>query len=544
MNRRILAIIIFLMGFVLVVLLFIQVYWIRNALMLREAAFTAGVEEAVSNVVLSLERIESGKRLRSFKESARLYRKIDSLNYLIDKRYHELTGEDGSSAADVKARRKIIQDRKSWRTLRDLDTTSEFRENRNIQEELDSLIEPKQIQTIQTRSVNIEDDPVYKRLQKQRESVVEELMSRSLIYDAALGRFDDIIEMPLEKRIQPGIVDSMLAVELQNKGIKTEFEFGIYDTRRDSLIYQKTGKFTQELLNKAFAVNLFPRQPGKDKAILLVYFPYERQYMVQQIWWLLLLSILLVGTFIAIFYKTISTILYQKKLSDMKNDFISNITHEFKTPVSTISLACEALNDPDVVKTPAMSSNYIQIITDENRRLGTMAEKILIASVLKQGKLELNMVPCAMHEIITECVQKVGIQAETAGGSIQTSLQALHDMVRGDRLHLTSVVVNLLDNAIKYSPIRPTIRINTYNRDQNFVFEVIDNGIGISKENQGMIFDKLYRVPTGNIHNVKGFGLGLSYTKAIVEAHQGNISVSSELKKGTTFTVTLPNFEP
>lgn len=168
MNRRILAIIIFLMGFVLVVLLFIQVYWIRNALMLREAAFTAGVEEAVSNVVLSLERIESGKRLRSFKESARLYRKIDSLNYLIDKRYHELTGEDGSSAADVKARRKIIQDRKSWRTLRDLDTTSEFRENRNIQEELDSLIEPKQIQTIQTRSVNIEDDPVYKRLQKQR----------------------------------------------------------------------------------------------------------------------------------------------------------------------------------------------------------------------------------------------------------------------------------------------------------------------------------------------------------------------------------------
>jgi len=544
MNRRILAIIIFLMGFVLVVLLFIQVYWIRNALMLREAAFTAGVEEAVSNVVLSLERIESGKRLRSFKESARLYRKIDSLNYLIDKRYHELTGEDGSSAADVKARRKIIQDRKSWRTLRDLDTTSEFRENRNIQEELDSLIEPKQIQTIQTRSVNIEDDPVYKRLQKQRESVVEELMSRSLIYDAALGRFDDIIEMPLEKRIQPGIVDSMLAVELQNKGIKTEFEFGIYDTRRDSLIYQKTGKFTQELLNKAFAVNLFPRQPGKDKAILLVYFTYERQYMVQQIWWLLLLSILLVGTFIAIFYKTISTILYQKKLSDMKNDFISNITHEFKTPVSTISLACEALNDPDVVKTPAMASNYIQIITDENRRLGTMAEKILIASVLEQGKLELNMVPCAMHEIITECVQKVGIQAETAGGSIQTSLQALHDMVRGDRLHLTSVVVNLLDNAIKYSPIRPTIRINTYNRDQNFVFEVIDNGIGISKENQGMIFDKLYRVPTGNIHNVKGFGLGLSYTKAIVEAHQGNISVSSELKKGTTFTVTLPNFEP
>ena len=154
------------------------------------------------------------------------------------------------------------------------------------------------------------------------------------------------------------------------------------------------------------------------------------------------------------------------------------------------------------------------------------------------------MVPCAMHEIITECVQKVGIQAETAGGSIQTSLQALHDMVRGDRLHLTSVIVNLLDNAIKYSPIRPTIRINTYNRDQNFVFEVIDNGIGISKENQGMIFDKLYRVPTGNIHNVKGFGLGLSYTKAIVEAHQGNISVSSELKKGTTFTVTLPNFEP
>ena len=546
MNRRILAIIIFLMGFVLVVLLFIQVYWIRNSLMLREANFTSGVEEAVSNVVLSLERMESGKRLRSFKESARLYRKIDSLNYLINKRYQELTGENTDASLQSRAKPKSAQEKKSWRTLRDLDTSLVIQENNSIQEETDSLNNQKlsRDQNIKPKVVNIEEDPKYKRLQKQRERVVEELMSRSLIYDAALGRFDEIIEMPLEKRIQPVIIDSMLSIELENKGIRTEYEFGIYDTKRDSLIFQKTGMFTQELLNKGFAVNLFPRQPSKDKAILLLYFPYERRYMLKQIWWLLLLSIILVGTFIAIFYKTISTILYQKKLSDMKNDFISNITHEFKTPVSTISIACEALTDSDIVKTPAVAANYIQIIADENKRLGTMAEKILMASVLEEGKLQLKLAPCSMHEIISDCVQKVTLQAKNAGGSIQTQFDALHDLVHGDKLHLTSVVINLLDNAIKYSPIKPTIKIKTYNHQQNFVFEVMDNGIGISKENQGMIFDKLYRVPTGNIHNVKGFGLGLSYTKAIVEAHKGSISVSSELKKGTTFTVVLPYFEP
>jgi two-component system phosphate regulon sensor histidine kinase PhoR len=164
--------------------------------------------------------------------------------------------------------------------------------------------------------------------------------------------------------------------------------------------------------------------------------------MLKQIWWLLLLSIILVGTFIAIFYKTISTILYQKKLSDMKNDFISNITHEFKTPVSTISIACEALTDSDIVKTPAVAANYIQIIADENKRLGTMAEKILMASVLEEGKLQLKLAPCSMHEIISDCVQKVTLQAKNAGGSIQTQFDALHDLVHGDKLHLTSVVIN------------------------------------------------------------------------------------------------------
>ena len=225
----------------------------------------------------------------------------------------------------------------------------------------------------------------------------------------------------------------------------------------------------------------------------------------------------------------------------MKNDFINNMTHEFKTPISTIALACEALKDNDIKKSDIIYNNYIGVINEENSRLGKMAEQILQTAVTEKGQLKLKIAQVDMHDIISQAVKSKIIAADEKGGNIEMQLKATKPVLNGDKVHLTNVIVNLIDNAIKYNLNKPHIIINTVNNNGSLLIRVQDNGIGISKSNQKKIFEKLYRVPTGNVHNFKGFGLGLSYVKATMELHNGNISVDSEPGKGSTFTLKLPN---
>ena len=224
----------------------------------------------------------------------------------------------------------------------------------------------------------------------------------------------------------------------------------------------------------------------------------------------------------------------------MKNDFINNMTHEFKTPISTISLACEALGDNDVIRSGDLSGNYINIIREENKRLAGMAEKILQTAVLEKGQLKIKKEKIDLHSVITEVIKNIRIQVEIKDGVLIKNFSASRSFLEGDKVHLTNLVYNLLDNANKYSPRKPVIRISTENSSGGIIMTIEDNGIGISKTDQKKIFEKLYRVPTGNIHEVRGFGLGLSYVKAIVEEHNGKISLESEVGKGSTFKVYLP----
>lgn len=227
----------------------------------------------------------------------------------------------------------------------------------------------------------------------------------------------------------------------------------------------------------------------------------------------------------------------------MKNDFINNMTHEFKTPISTIALACEALKDKDIQKSELVYNNYIGVISEENDRLGSMAEQILQTAVLEKGQLRLNVVDVDMHEIIRQAVKSKRIAAHNQGGAIELQLKASQPILTGDPVHLTNVMVNLIDNALKYNINKPCVVINTVNNAHSLLVRVQDNGIGISKSNQKKIFDKLYRVPTGNLHDFKGFGLGLNYVKATTELHNGMISVDSEPGHGSTFTLQLPSNE-
>jgi two-component system phosphate regulon sensor histidine kinase PhoR len=255
---------------------------------------------------------------------------------------------------------------------------------------------------------------------------------------------------------------------------------------------------------------------------------------------MLLISVVFIGIIIGAFYYTIRTILQQKKISEIKNDFINNMTHELKTPISTISLACEMLSDKDVSATDGQRQNYIRMINDENKRLGTLVENVLQNAVIERGELKLKRDLLHVHGLLHDSIESFKIQVEKRGGTIKFQPQATDDLVNADRVHLSNVIYNLLDNANKYTTEIPFIEVVTTQVSDHIIVKITDNGMGISKENQKRIFDKLYRVPSGNLHDIKGFGLGLSYVKAIVDLHGGEIGVESSPGKGSTFKFLIP----
>lgn len=237
---------------------------------------------------------------------------------------------------------------------------------------------------------------------------------------------------------------------------------------------------------------------------------------------------------------TIFIIFRQKKLSKIKNDFINNMTHEFKTPISTISLASQMLKDNSVETTQSFIDHIAKIINDESKRLTYQVEKVLQMAVFNEARMKLKLKPISVHKIIQNLLPNFTIRVEDRNGNMYQNLDASQDVIMADEVHVSNIISNLLDNAIKYCKDSPEISISTRNKDKGIVISITDNGIGISKEDQKMVFERFFRVHTGNVHNVKGFGLGLSYVKKVVDAHNGEVNVDSVLEKGSKFEVYLP----
>ena len=340
--------------------------------------------------------------------------------------------------------------------------------------------------------------------------------------------------------ITPYEMDSLISLELNIRGVDTRYQFGIYKPEQDYFIMEKSSDYRKQLIQIGYAYPLFSYDMFTTPEYLLIYFPYERQFLLTELWGMLLISIVLIVVIVYTFSYTITILIRQKKISDMKSDFINNMTHEFKTPISTISLACEALEDEELPRSKAFYDNYIEMIREENSRLSILSERILQAAVLEKGELKMHREMVDLHAVIRDVMKNIRIQVEIKDGDFHTNLRAKPSLLEGDKVHLTNLVYNLLDNATKYTPRRPDIRIRTENSGQGITLSIQDNGTGISKHEQKKIFDKLYRIPTGNIHNVRGFGLGLSYVKAIVGEHHGKITIDSEMNKGTLFKIYLP----
>jgi len=273
---------------------------------------------------------------------------------------------------------------------------------------------------------------------------------------------------------------------------------------------------------------------------MTVYFPGRTNVIFRSLGFMSVSSSVLTLLLLFTFSFTLYIVFKQKRLSDMKGDFVNNMTHELKTPISTISLASQMLNDKTISSSDKNYDRISGIIAEESKRLGYQVERVLQMAKFDQGDLKLNFDEVSIHEIIESVISNFTLQVEAKEGMLIPSLHADNDIVYADSVHITNVISNLLDNAIKYTTEKPEIYIETVNQNGDLVVSVRDNGIGISKANQRRVFDKFFRVPTGNVHSVKGFGLGLSYVKKIIEEHEGKIIVESELGSGTTFKLNFP----
>jgi two-component system phosphate regulon sensor histidine kinase PhoR len=384
-----------------------------------------------------------------------------------------------------------------------------------------------------------QDAPETEMLNSNLKEILEKISNKS---DMMMGLLEDMMlpKIGLTNRFDPDQLDSLLHTELKKKSIDIPYDYAIINPRSGRLIEISKDYSNERLLQSNFKTNLFPNDVTNEPNLLVIDFPSQEKYLMSKIWFPLSSSALLILIILICFGYAVFTIIRQKKISVMKTDFMNNMTHEFKTPISTIGLAIEALLDPTIPQKPSMKMKYLGIIAGENKRLESQVADVLQMAQLDKNELKLNLVTVDLHAIIQQAVDKISIQMERKLGHLKLALNASRFKFKGDEAYLLGVLLNLLDNALKYSTDAPNIMIRTQNIRGQLICSIKDHGMGMSKEAQRSIFQKFYRVASGNVHNIKGFGLGLAYVKEIITLHHGSIEVESELKKGTNFIVKFP----
>ncbi len=363
-----------------------------------------------------------------------------------------------------------------------------------------------------------------------------------------------LYEQPLEERLDLPLLDKLLKTELSEYKVRLPFSYGVYSNHAKKLI-----AFNNRILNSTdnledyvlvsksqYHVALlgsdpkYPFPPGD----LYLYFPTKTTYVWGSAGISVLLSAFFVMLILVCFGYTVSVILRQKKLSEMKTDFVNNMTHEFKTPIATISLATDSITSPSIINNPEKIRRFAGIITAENKRMNGQVEKVLQMAQLERDAVHLNVSLVDLHELIAHAIDNISLQVNKREGVVTADLKAQNHIVEGDQNHIANILNNLLDNANKYTPGKPIISVTTTSKPKGVEVTVTDNGMGISKDARKQIFDKFFRVPTGNVHDIKGFGLGLAYVKAMVSAHSGTIDLKSDIGKGSSFTLFFPYRAP
>jgi len=487
MNRRTTWVVVVLMSIALVGLTSFQIYWINNALELNKKRFKENVFESLNYVVRNLE----DREVVHFADNEFFIADPKSANV-------HIIGPPGSEPI------KIISQSSTALSYTD---------------------EHNGMLTIESHA--LEGDSSIRILRK-KEAV-------NIVIDKLISD-----KKTIRQRVNQNVIDSLLTKSLHQQGIDIKFEYAVWNAADDTVVLSNAKNDLEEVKNSELKASLFPNDIMDNMNYLVLNFPNEESFLFREVWLTLLTSIIFILTIIGCFGYAIYIIFRQKRLSEIKNDFINNMTHELKTPLATVSLACQALNEPEITSNSGQLSRYIGIISDENKRLTHQVEKVLQSALLDKKNFELEIENTDIIQLLHQSTEKHNLTIESRDGVLQKEFKEDSLMVRIDREHMINVFHNLIDNAIKYSLEKPTIKIHESVNNNTLTIKISDKGIGIRSGDTAHVFDKFYRVSTGDRHDVKGFGLGLSYVKNIVEKHKGQITVNSELGKGSTFTIKLP----
>ena len=388
----------------------------------------------------------------------------------------------------------------------------------------------------------LKEDQFTSKIEIALKSVVNQLMTSMDYPPAEYRNYEREFYMDHQQILEvvnPEILDSLLVEELTAMRINEDYNYGVFRHDDEVFVMGNVGAFAREIVQSEHWVSLTCLCQD-ETYYLSIYFPSQQSMILNSMIVLPVMSGLFLMVLVFSFFFTIYSLFRQKKLSDIKTDFVNNMTHEFKTPISTISITSEMLMKESVLKNPSKILQYAKIIFDENARLKNQVEGVLQIAVLERNDHKLKMKEHDVHEVISECSNNYKIQVSERNGRIRINFNATQHNITIDRIHFSNIINNLLDNANKYSPENPDIEISTHNLNGKIQIDVRDKGIGISKENQADVFKKFHRLQTGDIHDVKGFGLGLFYVKTMVEEMGGSIDLKSELNKGSCFTLKFP----
>ncbi len=483
-------------------LLFVQIMYMENIIKMRNEQFSEIVKRSLYGVSTSLEQ--------------------DETKHFLEEDINEIENSFYNNPSSLKKEFEY--------SIPSPDGTSNYKIQGNWET---TTVEPKNNNT-NLKGIN-------SRYQNMQEILKGQyLYQKGLLNEVILNILSKSSNRPITERADSAVVNNYLRDELSNNGINLGYEFAVVD-RKGNEIYKSQG-YTHDLDTKTYTQVLFPNDPVNKMIYLNVVFPKKNDYIFSSIRFMIP-SFAFTFILLVVFLFTIIIAFRQKKLSEMKNDFINNMTHEFKTPISTISLAAQMLNDDSVRKSPTMLQHISSVINDETKRLRFQVEKVLQMSLLDKQEATLKLQEIDANTAISNVAHTYKLKVEKYGGSITTELNAEDSIVNVDEMHFTNVIFNLLDNALKYrrEDIPPILSISTRNIDEdNIEIAIADNGIGIKKEDLKKIFEKFYRVSTGNRHDVKGFGLGLAYVHKLISQFKGNIHVESEINNGSKFIIILP----
>lgn len=524
MNKLFFRLLVFLMSLSLIGIILVQVYWFNNSLKNNDEQFKFHVKQVIGDVANNLEKQEAFTFINKYEKLKDSTGKIPEKNDLLQFYYVQKNAITNETI--VYSNSLISEDYDMSSSFFDKKVDSlnvkNFTSKRKTEVFNNNSLENSSLQTPRTPDVKIEKSGQLDILK----NAAYEIMYKDV--NAVL---------PIQQRISSEKLKKLLASELEQYGVKTPFEFAIYSNGLATKVKSDLFRYDK---NETYSIPVFVDSDGNNKYKLLVSFPNKTKYLFSELVGISLLSIVFTLIIVIAYTSALNQLIKQRQISEIKTDFINNMTHEFKTPIATINLALDAIKNPKVIDDKEKVSRYLQMIRDENKRMHAQVENVLRISKLEKKELDITKEPLDVHQIIEDAIEHINLIIEDRQGKISTKFSASRKIALINDVHFTNVIVNILDNAIKYSPNEPVINIETENVKDFIIIKIKDQGIGMNKVAQKRIFEKFYREHTGDLHNVKGHGLGLSYVKRIIEDHNSQIFVESEKGYGSTFIIKIP----